>query len=376
MPKTGRNIYKRRDGRWEGRYLKGYKEDGSIDYGYVYAESCAEAKDKLTAAIISPTHTTRTGTQLTFADISKKWLYSASLRIKQSTYAHYSFILENHILCRIGGFKMNALSAPLIDRFAKNMLINGRKDGKGGLSPKTIRDILSIVKSVIDYARDERIAVNDIRITYPKRSPQAMRVLSKREQSALVKVLIENPDIYKIGVLLCLYTGIRIGEICALRWKDISLDKGIITIRETIQRIRNIGGNRGKKTRIIIDTPKTMCSIRNIPLPKTVIALLSHYVSDGGKFFLSGDGFNRTEPRTLQNRFKKYVETANIAHANFHSTRHTFATRCVEAGMDIKSLSEILGHAGVNITLNRYVHSSFEQKREGMNKLEVFVSKF
>jgi len=379
MPKIGLNIYKRKDGRFEGRYFKDYRENGKIIYGYVYARSRAEARDKLMRIPFLPPQPSRREALLTFADISEEWLANASLKVKPSTHSRYRKMLKNHILQGIGGCRLHKLSGTIIDRFAKDMLNGGRIDKKGGLSPKTVRDMLSVINSVVDYARERHKAIKEFKITYPKSKKRPMRVLSQQEQAALEKNLIGNPDIYKIGILLSLYTGLRVGEVCALRWKDISLENGTVTVNKTLQRvsndnvkdaIKNAAGRRSRnKTKIIIDTPKTQSSQRVIPLPKTLTKLLSSFALSGDRFLLSGEGFNRTEPRTLQNHFKQNLKAAGVAPANFHATRHTFATRCVEVGMDIKSLSEILGHANVNITLNRYVHSSFDQKREGMSKL-------
>jgi integrase len=199
-----------------------------------------------------------------------------------------------------------------------------------------------------------------------------MRVLSRQEQSSLEAVLTTDTDMFKVGMLLCLYTGLRIGEVCALRWQDISPDYETLSVRQTLQRIKNVSGD-GDKTKIHIDTPKSLRSVRDIPIPKFMSPYLRDYARDGRTYFLgTGDGVY-TEPRTLQNHFVRNVKAANINPANYHSLRHTFATRCVEAGVDIKSLSEMLGHSSVNMTLNRYVHSSFDQKREGMNKLEQHV---
>jgi len=145
-----------------------------------------------------------------------------------------------------------------------------------------------------------------------------------------------------------------------------------MSVRQTLQRVKNFGGDGGK-TRILIDTPKSPRSVRDVPIPKFLSAYLREYASDGRAFILGTYNNSFTEPRTLQNHFVKTVKEANINPANYHSLRHTFATRCVEAGVDVKSLSEMLGHASVNITLNRYVHSSFDQKRDGMNKLEQYI---
>jgi integrase len=285
-----------------------------------------------------------------------------------STRSTYAALFEHHILPAIGGYPLRQVTSNLINSFA------GEKMENGGLSPKTVCDLLSLVKAVLDYAYAERLIDAAIVVTYPKYAGKVMRVLSADEQAALERVLLtqETEDPCKLGVLLCIYTGLRIGEVCALRWEDILIDSGTLSVRRAVQRVRNFDG--GAATKILLDTPKSRCSIRDIPLPDFLILRLSKLVRADGAFLLSGEMDKPVEPRTLQNRFKRYVHEAGIAPANFHALRHTFATRCVEAGVDIKSLSEMLGHAGVSITLNKYVHSSLEQKRKGIRKLENFSS--
>ena len=294
------------------------------------------------------------------------------MKVKPSTYAGYTATLNLHILPSLGSCKVGEITAESISCFARDKLERGRADGKGGLSPKTVRDMLSIVKSITDFAWDENIITSRPIIPYPKRQQQTIRVLSRQEQSSLEVALAVNGDIHKLGILLCLYTGLRIGEICALLWQDISPEYDMLFVRQTLQRVKNINGDGGK-TKILIDTPKSMRSVRTIPIPKFLSPLLRDYARSSHTYFLSKDDAVFTEPRTMQNHFARIVKTANIADANYHCLRHTFATRCIEAGVDVKSLSEMLGHANVNITLNRYVHSSFEQKREGMNRLEQYI---
>ena len=175
-------------------------------------------------------------------------------------------------------------------------------------------------------------------------------------------------DRYKFGVLLSLYTGIRIGELCALQWEDFCISQSTLRIRKTMQCIQDLGNGSISKTKIVITEPKSQCSVRDIPLPSFIIDIAIPFISNSKSYILTGND-RYIEPRTMQNRFKRYVKESGIDDANFHALRHTFATRCVEVGFEIKSLSEVLGHANVNITLNRYVHSSFELKHSNMNKL-------
>jgi integrase len=171
-----------------------------------------------------------------------------------------------------------------------------------------------------------------------------------------------------LGVLLSLYTGIRIGELCALRWENIDLTEKTMRINSTMQRIPDFTGGAAK-TQVTITSPKSKCSVRTIPLPDFLAALLASFAAQPKAFLLTGEKLRFVEPRTVQNRFKAYIKACGIESANFHCLRHTFATRCVELGFDVKTLSEILGHSSVNITLGRYVHSSLDLKRTNMAKL-------
>ena len=374
MQKTGRNIYKRKDGRWEGRYIKERSIGGRIIYGSVYGKTCTEVKQRLSvyrADELSPTIISGKNS-LTFSEVASQWLSVTSLKVKPSTYAGYTNSFDLHILPSLGKCKMQNLTAMDVSRFAKEKLESGRVDGKGGLSVKTVRDMLSLIKAVVDYACNENIISSGFTIAYPKQQQQAMRVLSRQEQSSLETVLSNDLDIHKLGILLCLYTGLRIGEVCALRWQDISADFSTLSVRQTLQRVKDIGGDTNK-TKILVDTPKSIRSARELPIPKFLSSHLRNFACESRSYFLCTADAVFTEPRTMQNHFARSVKAANIADANFHTTRHTFATRCIEAGVDVKSLSEMLGHASVTITLNRYVHSSFDQKREGMNKLERYI---
>lgn len=370
MTKEEYNIYRHKDGNWEGRYIKGFYNDGEILYGYVYAKTYSEVESKLMNLKGS---SDTNGSNTTFKEIAIRWLSCTSIRVKSSTYANYKRMLETHILPIIGDYIIYTLTSYDIEVFTKDKLLAGRKDGLGGLSPKTVRDILSIIKSIIDFASKENLEIQPISITYPKYQQRDMRVLSKQEQVALENVLLHNINLYKLGILLCLYTGLRIGELCALRWQDISVDKKILYVRQNVQRIKNNDLSNKNKTYILIQTPKSKSSLRDIPIPNFILPYLLYFPQKDKVYILSGIEEQPIEPRTMQNYFKRYINEANIDSANFHSLRHTFATRCIEAGVDVKSLSEILGHANVNITLNRYVHSSIEQKQKCINKLEQYM---
>ena len=374
MPRKGENIYKRKDGRWEGRYIRSYDAENRAKYAYVYGKTYSEVKYKLAEERSSSKKASVTNrSSLTYNELLDLWLHSSQLNTKESTHARYTHLINTHIKPQLGKYALSIISTEIIEDFIELQLVEGRLDNNGGLAPKTVTDILTIVKSTIEYAEYKGlpVACNLSKLTIKKKEKE-MRVLTQKEQDALISVLVDAMDLYKFGVLLALYTGIRVGELCALQWEDFNLTQATLKIRKTLQRIQDTRNRAFSKTKIVITEPKSQCSMREIPLPAFVVDMAKKFIANPKAYILTGtDRF--VEPRTMQNRFKKNIKNSGIADANFHALRHTFATRCVEVGFEIKSLSEVLGHANVNITLNRYVHSSFELKYSNMNKLNLEI---
>lgn len=215
----------------------------------------------------------------------------------------------------LGSYPISEISAVLLEECIDYLLQNGRLDGNGGLSPKSVSDIIVVMKSSIRYAQGNGYPVNcsPAGLSVKKRKKD-MRVLSKKEQQQLECVLMQNTDLTKFTVLLCLYTGIRIGEACALRWEHLRLDSGILEVRETMQRIQ-APQNMATKTKVIITEPKSACSKRDIPLPKFLIQYAAQFQTDRKTFVLTGEKDQFIEPRTLQNRFRNYVEASGIEYA-------------------------------------------------------------
>lgn len=375
MSRTGENIYKRKDGRWEARYIVSYDGNGKAKYKSLYARTYSEVKAKSLKA--------QTNNRLTFREEKAKdkekyeywldeWLRVKKMSVKESTYIRYKNSIENHIKPELGKFPISKISTPLIEEFISNKLQNGKLDGSGGLAPKTISDILVVIKESFKYAQSFGVMVicSFDRVTF-KKNAHEMRVLSVLEEQRLLAILFKNFDLYKLGVFICLYTGIRIGELCALQWKNISLSEKTMKIEKTMQRLQSDDHNSLQKTRIIVTEPKSFAALRTIPLPDFVVNTITPFVSTPNSYVLSGECKAIVEPRTMQNRFKSYLNEGQINDANFHSLRHTFATRCIEAGFDVKTLSEILGHSSVKITLDKYVHSSMQLKRDNMEKLKL-----
>lgn len=368
MPKKGENIYKRKDGRWEGRYIKSRTESGKIIYGYVYARSYRETKEKQKAKIASYTSQIANKNEHVFSNIASEWFESIKLHTKTSTQNKYHNMLTNYILPEYGNQPFSTITYEFIEAHCKFLLESGGKKGNG-LLPKTVSDVLAIIRNISKFAIRKGIYVaNDANAVQIRQDIKPMRVLNKAEQSQLCEYILKKPEACSIGILVCMFTGLRIGEICALRWEDISFSDQSIYIHHTLQRIQMHRGH-GAKTEVVVTTPKSSCSIRKIPLPDEILEILVLNKKASSGYVLTNDEYKFIEPRTMQNKFKKILKAVGIENANFHALRHTFATRCVELGFDVKSLSEILGHATVNITMNRYVHPTYEMKKKNMQKL-------
>lgn len=373
MARKGENIYKRKDGRWEGRYIKGHKE-GKICYGVVYARSYQEVKAKLdTAKKNMEKKQNKTKAGIT-SDVGNRWLSDMSGTLKISSVNKYDDLLRCYILPEFGENEFSEITNQNLIDFTRELLSTGGVKHQG-LAPSTVAEVMSAMNSIRIYALRREWAVSFspdcVRI---KRDPKEIRVFSLEEQACLLTYLQENMDPVALGILLCFFTGIRIGELCALKWDDFSISEKRMQVNKTMQRIR-VKGLEKRKTAVRIFDPKSASSIRTIPLPEALLELLEQFYTPGA-FLLTCDEKRFVEPRTMQNRFKAALSSCGVADANFHAIRHTFATRCIEMGFDVKCLSEILGHASVSITMNRYVHPSMAHKSENMNRLsELFAVK-
>ncbi len=299
-----------------------------------------------------------------FSAYCDEWLLMRRRRVKESTYIKYGTALDRHIKPRLGGIMPQAIGTAAIDGFARALA------EEDGLAPKTVHDILNVLHAVLKYTAAQLPGVvAPVDISYPRRTRQEMRVLSREEQRRFVEYLLEDMDACKFGVLLALLTGMRIGEVCALQWDCVPEGEGCVRVAATMQRLHDTESSGGPRTRIVIGPPKSDSSARTIPLTDYAAALCDKMrPSKGPAYVLTGtEAF--MEPRTLQYRMEKYTRECGLEGVHFHTLRHTFATRAVEVGFEIKSLSEVLGHASTTITLDRYVHSSMELKRRNMSKL-------
>lgn len=358
MPRKGENIYRRRDNRWEGRYKNGYNKDGKAKYCSVYGKSYQEVKRKLIELKAVPVQNHSSG-NMTVKELFEEWLSAVKLKVKPSTYANYRMKADKHILPAFGKLRYETLTVQSVHCFIEKKL-------NTGLSAKYVSDIIIVFKSMTKYISKVYGFKNPIEdVILPKVTKSEMNLLSEIQQNQLCRYLLNNLNNTSLCVLLSLYTGLRVGEVCGLKWSDIDFEKSILTIRRTVQRISSDNGG----TVLLSDTPKTKSSQRSVPVPEFIMAFLRKFRKSGSIYILS-DNIKPAEPRTIQRRFKTILKKANLPSVNYHSLRHMFATNCIKIGFDVKTLSEILGHSSVETTLNRYVHSSMERKVYCMNLLQ------
>ena len=365
--KQGENIRKRKDGRFECRIIDCYTETGKAHYKSIYGKTYTQLQNNMDDYF-------NNRNKILMNTLCDEWLEAVRIKVKQSTYANYYSNVNNHIKSYFKNYTLKMIDNSSINCMIKEKSINGRLDEKGGLSSKTIRNLVIILKQIIKYAEKKNyIADFDYDFMLPKVQSSNFKVLTPKEQERLVYYLKSTINIEKIGVFLSLYAGLRIGEICALKWRDIDFDLEVLKINKTLQRIKNIDTDEKTKTKIIIDIPKSEKSIKDIPLPSFLLETLKQYKNkySPNSYILTGTPHKFVEPRLYEKKFKQYLKEIKISGIKFHGLRHTFATRAIENGFDVKSLSEILGHASVEFTLKQYVHSSLELKKSSMERLAI-----
>lgn len=298
------------------------------------------------------------------------WLNQKQPMITPSTYANFILIAENHIIPSLGKKKISSISEVDIQNYINALYNTGRLDNKGGLTVKTIRDIILVLRLCLIYAYKEQIIpmLNWDLIEYPKDlSIKKVISLSKDEELALIQAIYMKMNRRTAGILVALFTGIRIGELCGLQMRDISLIDKTISIQRTVQRIYE---KKKGSSYVYIGSPKTMSSVRTIPVPSLLINIIKKYYNDNpNQYFLTGKN-KPTEPRTYRQFFARFLKKHNLRSVKFHEIRHTFAVRAIEIPeFDVKSLSEILGHKNVSFTLNVYGRANMQQKIKCMNLL-------
>ena len=355
MARKGEAIYKRKDGRYEARFIKGYTS-GKANYVYIYAKTYMEAKKKRQQVIETYKYIKKTNIPITFNNILDSFIENKKYIIKESSLSTYLVIINNHIRPEFGDLKLEYITEELINKFIINKL--------NKFTFNVVHDIATLLKQILKN--------NNININFyiPPKKKKKITIFTKTE----VNKIKDNCFIYdnriKFGIILTLYTGLRIGELCSLTKANFNLYDKQLVVDKTLLRIKNVNDNNKNKTKVVLQSAKTDNSIRIIPLADILIPYLTKYLEsmNNQDFLLTGKS-KFIEPRFYYSNYQKILKDMKIDKHNFHSLRHTFATLAVEKNMDIKALSEILGHSNISITLNLYVHPSIDYKRNIINNI-------
>lgn len=368
MAKHGENIYRRKDGRYEGRYVIGKTPNGKTRFGYVYGKQYNQVRRMLLlkkAEHINDDLRTRSLSQEFLTSWMKKWIENERLGcIKISSYQTYQNLFRKHISPWFQGIKLSAVTSADIHNFIAELEASG-------LAYATIRNIYRLLASALRCAFEEGLIAKNpckkIQIQQTEYCEQ--RVLNKTERSLFLNANYRREE---LPILLCLYSGMRIGEICALKWSDIDWERRTISVKRTVQRVNCTEEDvSNKKTMLMVGTPKSLRSRRTIPVPPFILERLrTDIVFNSDDDFLFGTASKRpADPRTIQRRFERFSAALGVSNIHFHSLRHSFANHLLELGVDIKTVSLLLGHSSVKTTLEHYAHSSLQQQRDAVNLL-------
>lgn len=298
----------------------------------------------------------------TISEIAFLWKADKKQYVKRSSFSAYLLLLENHLLPEFG--RLDSVNEPEVQAFVF------RKLGQG-LSQKTIKDILIVLRMLLKFgAKNKWTEYLPFDIQFPtERERHQIEVLSRANQKKVMDYVQQHFSFRNLGIYICLSSGVRIGEVCALTWADMDTDNGVIHIRRSIQRIYSID-DQTRKTELVMDSPKTKNSIREIPMSRELLAMIKpmkKVVNEN--FFVLTNDLRPTEPRTYRSYYKKFMTSLDLPVLKFHGLRHSFATRCIESKCDYKTVSVLLGHSNISTTLNLYVHPNMEQKKKCIDQM-------
>ena len=303
-------------------------------------------------------------TTSTFREIAELWKENRRSIVKHSTYCAYALILKTHLMPVFADSVL--ISETEVQQFTFSKI-------ESGLSKKSVHDIIAVLKSVVRFgAKRGMSSPPSWDIEYPSdTAARTLPVLSLPDHKKLLDAISYNPTPQNIGIMIALCCGLRIGEVCALQWKDVDMTRRIITVKGTIGRIYNCDR---MVTEQYVSTPKTRSSNREIPVSQPLFKALGVVKRQQSvENYVVGDGFKAKEPRIYRETFKRILKRLGIPHMVFHGLRHTFATRCIESGCDCKTVSVILGHSNVATTLNLYVHPNLDQKKRCISRMNKFL---
>lgn len=362
MARRGENIYKRKDGRWEGRYIKGRTENGRIRYGYVYDRSFKKLRKKLLHCknLYENNNILSNNFSGTVKEWVKEWFRELEYEpLKPATQASYQYKLTKYVLPYLGNRKLEKLTQ-------KDIQILVQQLKQIHLSASSIRLVLQIMKRSLQNAfQASMIARLFEHVKLPKAAKTKVTALPENEQLKVEESLAEKE--VELPIAIALNTGMRIGEICALKWEDIDFSAKEISVKHTLQRIPV--QNAEKKTAVIEGPVKSESSLRKIPINSSLLSLLKRLAEEKKSPYVIGKKQRYIEPRALNYQFKKYMKKLQLGAVHFHQLRHTFATRLLEKGADVATVSALLGHHSAKMTLDIYVDSTKEQRIKWVNEL-------
>lgn len=361
MARHGENIYKRKDGRYEGRYVIGRTPEGRTRFGYIYGKQYGEVQRMLVQRKAEMARLPRGPGRS--QDSLALWMIrylqeEVRGRVKPSSYQTYASLMNKHLLPRLGHMDLAYLTPGAVSGFLQELRGAGLSDGMA-------RNVYRLLAACLHWATEEGAVARNpcAKLRLPLERPAEQRVLTQAEQLELTAAARERGD---LPVLLGLYTGMRLGEICALRWEDVNWERQTIAVRRTVQRIALPGGG----TTLAVGTPKSAHSRRVLPVPGFLMELLRERRGAAPQeAYLFGSIHAPLEPRTAQRHFARLVTALRLDGVHFHTLRHSFATRLIELQVDVKTVSVLLGHASVNTTMNCYAHSLMDNQRQAVERL-------
>lgn len=364
MARRGENIYKRKDGRYEGRYVIGKNENGTTKFGYVYARRYSEVRIRLSVkkASLAENQGYAVLHRVELGSWMKNWLeIDIRSRVKESSFQTYRNQYQKYIVPCLGSMDIAAITPADVRGLLDDMLT-------AGLSKSTAKGVLRLLNSAMQCAEEEGlIRKNPCRkIRVERTEPIEQRVLTRDEQMKLRDAFLDSEHLPE---LLSLYTGMRLGEICALKWADFDWERGTVLVQRTVQRISCGDRMSEQKTVLAVGTPKTKHSRRVLPVPAFLLERLWKLFRNSDSKYVFGEEDRTVDPRTVQRRFQRHVQKLGIAGVHFHTLRHSFATRLLEIGIDVKTVSSLLGHSSARTTLDIYAHSLIDARCSAVERL-------
>lgn len=366
MARKGENIYKRKDGRWEGRYKKGRKLTGALHYGYIYGKTYAEVRNRLYAYKLKY----QTVVQLqgesacTYEEWGGTWLTQHQSAIKNTTYATYLYKLTKYVFPKLGKVRINDCTNQAIQSLVDSWQMER-------LQPTTIHVLYQIMKKSFSEAVERGLLVQNPcqKIRLPKKTKPRGKALTKPQQERLEAKAKSFPLHKGLPILLALNAGLRIGEIAALRWEDVDLNQRTIHVHQTFQRVPMVGHRNA--TQLLLDSSKTESSNRIIPISHTLYRYLKRWRKKTISPYVCSNKGTPCEPRLLTYYFHKVRNLCGLFTVHFHQLRHTFATRCIEANGDVASVSRLLGHSSTQTTLDVYTDSLLESRQRVITQMDL-----